>query len=284
MRMGFIGLGRMGVVQARLARHFGDAIAFGVDRDAAACAYFAREFSAPVVPTIAQAGSGLPAPVDVLWVTVCDGAIGDVAAELGARIPASCVVLHTSGALSSDVLRQALPQCACASFHPLMACPLKEVRDDECVRAYDGIIHAYEGDDAACAVCQKLLERLHGDGVQIETRYKTLYHAGAVFSSNYILACLHTGCLMLERCGLSPEQAVRAALRMCRQNLDAVESSSLADALTGPVKRRDWETIRRHEAAIEADMPTVLALYRELKAATERLATQEARACPGMPV
>lgn len=264
MNVVFIGLGRMGVVQARLARAFGDHLCFGCDTDPSARTSFHEEFNIPVSSQVQDLDG-----VDLIWITVNDDAIENVAATLEKCDRERLVVLHTSGALSSEVLSRHLKKASCASFHPLMACPLRETSDDACVSAYRGVIHAYEGDAAACDIARKLIERIHGDGVQIQNKIR--YHAGAVFASNYLLACLHAGCTLLEKSGLTHEQALRGALQMARQNFDAVEKSSLDRALTGPVKRRDFATIQKHEDAL-ADQPDLLALYRALKVETQKLA------------
>ncbi len=98
MKVAIIGLGRMGIVQARLARYFGDTLCFGVDCEPVARDYFIQEFG---VPTFSDVHAGNYASVDLLWITVKDDVIGHVAQELVQFIPSSCIVLHTSGVLSS---------------------------------------------------------------------------------------------------------------------------------------------------------------------------------------
>jgi predicted short-subunit dehydrogenase-like oxidoreductase (DUF2520 family) len=59
-----------------------------------------------------------------------------------------------------------------------------------------------------------------------------------------------------------------AFIDLARGALDNVEAMGAAQALTGPVARRDWATVERHVAAIpEAER----AVYRALTDAAARL-------------
>ena len=50
--------------------------------------------------------------------------------------------------------------------------------------------------------------------------------------------------------------------------LDTIEDLGVADALTGPVARGDWETVARHRGDID---PSELALYDALVEAARRV-------------
>ena len=59
MKIGIVGLGRMGTAQARLARHFGDDIIFAVDRDLSACQRFSKEFLIPAAENLNKLPIGM---------------------------------------------------------------------------------------------------------------------------------------------------------------------------------------------------------------------------------
>ncbi|MBO4350285.1 MAG: DUF2520 domain-containing protein [Proteobacteria bacterium] len=261
MNIAIIGTGRMGVTQAHLARCMHDHILWGADCSPQARAQFEDIFG---VPVYADIHSPDYAHVELLWLTVKDSDIESVARTLSVALPKSVVVLHTSGVLPSTIIKNHLPNNPCASFHPLMTCPLCEVSDLECVHAYQGVVHAYEGDESALEICRILAARLHAKGVQIQPERKILYHAAAVFSANYPTVLIDISVKLFEECGFSHEQAIESATLMCQQLLRSIATSGPCEALTGPLKRRDYKTVEAHIHAL-ADHPNELLVYQVLK-------------------
>ena len=99
MRIAIIGAGRMGFVQARIARFFGDEILCCVEPQDEARGAFEGEFHRKGYVDVASARAALE-DADLIWCTTVDGAIECVGKRLGAYALRG-VVLHKSGALSS---------------------------------------------------------------------------------------------------------------------------------------------------------------------------------------
>lgn len=265
MNIAFIGLGRMGILQARLARASHDSILWGFDSSQSASIWFNNEFHTPATPSISPS---LFQNLDLLWITVNDDAIEDVAKSIAKMLQPQTVVLHTSGALSSCILKKHLPYSPCASFHPLMACPLKSIDDSEALKIYDHVVHAFEGDQTAITLCSTLVSRINAIGVHIKPEQKTLYHAAAVFAANYPLTLINITSQLFQHCGFSNDLALISAQKMCQQALNSLNiAQNCSLALTGPVKRNDLNTIKAHETAL-ADFPETLEVYNLLKIAT----------------
>lgn len=267
MKIGIIGLGRMGFVQARLGRFFGDDILWGCDCSIEACEEFSREFNVPVFDSAEKI---IASQCELVWLTVNDDHIGNCAKIISSNLPISTTVFHTSGVLESKILKPSLPEQACASYHPLMACPLKSCSDNECACAYQGIIHSVEGDVPAVNIAKKLIERLNGKFVQIKSSDKVLYHAAAVFSSNYPLILMDIAVQLFKECGFDKDNALSACKLMTAQILKSLENNSIPDALTGPIKRKDSTTIKRHQDALQS-YPEYLQIYNLLKDAAEKM-------------
>jgi predicted short-subunit dehydrogenase-like oxidoreductase (DUF2520 family) len=87
---------------------------------------------------------------------------------------------------------------------------------------------------------------------------RTLYHAGAVVASNYLVTLHRVASVLLERAGAPPE----ALAPLMRQTMDN------GFELTGPIARGDWATVEAHLAAIRERAPEFEELYRVLAAAT----------------
>ncbi len=250
MRIAIIGTGRMGFAQARLARAFGDIIQFGVERNYLVGQGFSKEFDIPCFEFIQQANW---CDIDLIWVTVTDDEIENVALELQGKVQPTSVILHTSGAHSSKVLKKHLYINPCASVHPLISCPLTNVTDDACIEAYQGVLHTVEGDADALMVAERLVDRLQGKCIRICTDNKALYHAGAVIASNYPVVLLQLAIEMLEKCGFEHQDALAGGRRLLMQSAIACQTAEPLDALTGPAKRGDHKTIGAHQTVLQGE-------------------------------
>ena len=268
MNVVFIGLGRMGYLQARLARYFGDTILAGIDIDTLAGSAFSSKFLCANYDCLDDAADAL-ALADLVWITVTDGEIEGVAKCLSGWVGAHTVVLHTSGALSSACLRRYL-RGPVGSIHPLVACPLRSATDEECLYHYQGVYHVIEGDADAEMVARALVARVQGKIASIVSDNKVLYHAAAVFASNYPVTLIDISQKMLIECGFDEESARDATCRMLEESLKMLRQTSPAIALTGPVKRHDMETIENHRSTL-ASRPQYLEVYDALLHATKRM-------------
>jgi predicted short-subunit dehydrogenase-like oxidoreductase (DUF2520 family) len=92
---------------------------------------------------------------------------------------------------------------------------------------------------------------------------RTLYHAGAVFASNYVVTLHRAASLLLEAADAPPE-ALEPLMRRTIEN---------GFELTGPISRGDWRTVEAHRAAIQERLPELDHLYETLAGATLALAT-----------
>src|SRR5688572_7929128 len=107
LRFGFIGAGRLGTALALRLHDLGYPITGIFSRSNAES--LARQVDAPILTT--------PPLADILFLTVPDGEITNVAAQL-AETSYSGAVVHTSGVHSLDVLGGSSAK-AVGSFHPL---------------------------------------------------------------------------------------------------------------------------------------------------------------------
>jgi predicted short-subunit dehydrogenase-like oxidoreductase (DUF2520 family) len=82
---------------------------------------------------------------------------------------------------------------------------------------------------------------------------KPLYHAGAVFASNYLVTALAEAERLLVLAGLPRETAREALVPLARATLENVAAMGPEAALTGPVARGDAATVKRHRAVLAAE-------------------------------
>ncbi len=93
-------------------------------------------------------------------------------------------------------------------------------------------------------------------------------HAAAVVASNHLVALMG----QVQRIGAAAGVPLQAYLDLAAGTLDNVAELGPQAALTGPVSRGDWATLRRHLAAIE---PSERPAYLALAEAAARLAQRE---------
>src|SRR5207248_328518 len=88
-----------------------------------------------------------------------------------------------------------------------------------------------------------------------------MYHAGAVFASNYLVVVEAVAQRLLRHAGLTDAEAWQALRPLVEGTLENLARLGPLGALTGPVARGDEATVRRHVEALTQDDA---ALYRVL--------------------
>jgi predicted short-subunit dehydrogenase-like oxidoreductase (DUF2520 family) len=210
---------------------------------------------------------------NVVLVTVRDRQVSAALSELlTAPLAPGAVVLHASASLDpAEVLTLLRARGHPAgTFHPLVPLP----DGGQAVDLLRGASIGVEGDEAAVRVAKELATRLSAHVLPIPKEHRVLYHAAAVFASNFapVLAALATS--LMHRAGVGEDEA-RAAVR----HLMAAATANLVDAepgsaLTGPISRGDSETVARHLDAL-AGQPELDAVYRALSRAAIPLAAEQ---------
>jgi predicted short-subunit dehydrogenase-like oxidoreductase (DUF2520 family) len=194
-------------------------------------------------PAAYRAGLEPPADPDLVVLTVPDGEIGRVAERIAAGALSPVPVLHTSGVLGSEVLAPLSARgFSCGSLHPLVAVADPIASAERLKGAWYGI----EGAPAALSMATRVVAALGGRPLVLEGESKPLYHAAAVFASNFAVSLLAVAERLMARAGV-PEAESRTAL--CELASGAVANVAATDparALTGPVARGDVTTVALH--------------------------------------
>jgi predicted short-subunit dehydrogenase-like oxidoreductase (DUF2520 family) len=207
----------------------------------------------PVAARLGERGVAVgPDDPELVLLCVPDGAIASVAAD----VPAGPWVAHVSGATPLSALE---PHERRFSVHPLQT--FTRARGAEQLDGAWAAVTA-ETDDAR-ATARWLAETLGLQPFDLADSARTLYHAGAVFGSNYIVTLQRAASLLFEAAGAPPE-ALEPLMRRTIEN---------GFELTGPISRGDWATVAAHREAIAESRPELDHLYETLAAATLALAT-----------
>lgn len=188
----------------------------------------------------------------VILITTPDRCVAEVAEELariGAEELRGKIVLHTSGALSSDVL-DPLRRCGASvgSMHPL------QTFSGVGVPPLDGKVFAIEGDVQAVRIARAIARALGAIPVHIEGSKKPLYHAAGALAAGNVLALMEAATRLMTAAGMKRREAVRALLPLTRQVLDNFERLGPRAAWTGPLSRGDYSVVATHTEAMR-DLP-----------------------------
>lgn len=209
-------------------------------------------------------------PADAWMLAVPDDQIATVCAQLAAAVPlAGALVFHCSGAKSSQELEAA----ASAGALTASAHPIRSFADPGAVAgSFGGTWCGVEGAPGAIAMLEPALLAIGARVALIDASAKTVYHAAAVFASNYLVTVIDTALRAYQAAGI-PEAAARELARpLATETLANVFRLGPETALSGPIARGDMATVTRQQAAVSAWDADAGKLYEALAAATVQLA------------
>ena len=264
-----IGSGRLGSALAQALADCGYPIRSLVARRAQNARRSARLVGSEVQALAAKQLNSLR-PADVFLITVPDDQSAAVAAGLSRlNFDREPLALHTSGALSADILRPLSGK----GWHTGSVHPLISVSDTGATLA--GAFWSVEGDAAALRFGKALVRDLDGQSFSIRSEDKPLYHAAAVMASGNVVALFDVALEMLTRCGLTRKTAHNILLPLVASAVRSLETKDPAQALTGTFSRGDLETVKRHVAALKgSELRDALDLYRLLGQRSMKLAKE----------
>ena len=209
--------------------------------------------------------------VDIVFITTPDMIIGDAVKGLidVGGIRGGQLVVHMSGSLTSDVLAPARDSGAyVASLHPLQSF----ADFQKAVLNIPGSVFCLEGDPETTDELKKIIAHLDGVELEIPKEKKSLYHAGAVVASNYLVSLIWAALTFYENIGMDQKTAISALMPLIEGTLKNINSLGAPRALTGPIARGDWQTVSEHIKAMEKELPALLDFYRTMGRLTVRAA------------
>ena len=207
-----------------------------------------------------------------LLIAAPDTAIPQLAQELAHISPLEWkgkAVLHTSGALASDVLSPLRGLGASVgSIHPLQSF------SGIGVPPLEGRVFAIEGDSAALKLARQMIRALGGHILQMPASGKAAYHAAAAMAAGQVLAIMEAATTVMMSLGIKRRDAVRALLPLTRQVLDNFERLGPRAAWTGPLARGDFAVIAAHLEALRKNPEEVRGAYEHLNRLAARVLSQ----------
>lgn len=258
-RIALVGAGRVGQSMAAHALAHGAELCWVLD---AAPRGDTAALQAPWYHAVAE----IPrVDVDLCIIAVPDAAIKGTARTLAERgvFEVGTMVFHTSGIRTSEDV-QALCETGMITggLHPVQSfSPLPTLT------SLRGITCGIEGGDVFEREALALATGWGWHGIRIDAAHKALYHAACVLTGNFptVLAEVAGEALSVaSKDGLAaPWQAF---LPMLHEVLRKLEAAPPAEVLTGPARRGDADTLRRHADALRELSPEAAHVYDALSA------------------
>ena len=252
MRIAVLGAGRVGTAVAVLLRRAGHEIVAVSGRDATARRAAEHLPGVPVLD-LAEAATG----AELVLVAVPDDLLAATIRALAPSIEPGTWIAHLSGASGLDVLT---PVTAAGgrrlAIHPLQTFPDVE----GALRAIPGCVLAVTADDEAGSELGERLGRdLGARPFRLAEEHRAIYHAAAVFASNYLIAISALAVELFEAAGVpDPTEAMRPLQEATLANIARLGPAA---ALTGPAVRGDAGTIGANLEGLAASAPGAVEAY-----------------------
>ncbi len=199
---------------------------------------------------------------DIIFISTPDDIIEIIANEISkSNLIQGKYIFHVSGSRPSTILKKLKENGAfIGSIHPLQALPSFN-------EGYKNLKNAYfciEGDKEAVEIAKKIVENISNKYFTISSEHKALYHAAAVFASNFINSTTFAAYSIFKKIGVKEDKILEIVLPLIKGTVNNIEQLGFIKSLTGPISRGDTKTIKRHLQALKNYDNDHLLLYKEL--------------------
>lgn len=253
--LAIIGLGRVGSTLVRIGLKKGIPVHVVHDSDPESM----RHLSVP--PGVQLSGNldDLDQCGIVLF-AIPDRSIDDAASHLlsTGKISSGTILAHTSGIHEwNPSLQQLWPAIRFGSLHPLMSFP----SDSANVESFFGTGFGLTGASDTRAELTALVKRLGGFPFDLPAGHRPLYHAAAVFASNFPVVLFGIALDLMTYLGIPKTEASMLIAGLMKSAVRNLETNSPLKAISGPASRKDTDTIRKHLTALAVEFPDYAPLY-----------------------
>lgn len=209
-------------------------------------------------------------PADYWLLAVPDSQIAPVAASLaGPDALPPALAFHSSGALGADLLKPLQAKgWQVASAH----CLLSFASPATALAQFAGSPCALEGDAPALAELRPLLTRLGAQCFDVRSKDKLLYHAGAVFATNFLPVLQDLAEQLWQHSGMPPQLIHHLRASLLQNAVNNIVKLGPQAALTGPAARGDTALLAAQGQALQNWNASAGQTYQALNALAGQLA------------
>ncbi len=212
-------------------------------------------------------------PADVWMLAVQDAQLADCAQALAAAATGGpSIVFHCSGAQSAFTLA---PLAALGWQTASAHCILSFASVPAALTQFPGTPCALEGDARACDALRPAFTAIDARCFDVASSDKLLYHAAAVFATNFLPVLQSTAEDLWRSTGMPEALITHLRATLLRNAVANITTLGPQAALTGPAARGDLAAMGRQGAAVAAWDGQAGAAYSALSALALRLAQQK---------
>lgn len=211
----------------------------------------------PHVPVMAPGPAA--AAGELILIATPDDRIAEMCREIWAAggFHEGQTVAHLSGATGLDALGPAVDAGAAPlSLHPLQTFPNV---DAALARLPGTTIAVTAREDAVATFGERVARDVGAEPFRLPEEAKPLYHAAAVFASNFVVAITAVAEQLFAEAGL--REPLERFLPLSRASLEHAAELGPGAAMTGPAIRGDAGTVERNLEALEAAAPDMVESY-----------------------
>ena len=245
MRIGFIGAGKVGCALALYFHSHNSTISGFFSKTQEHAADIASRTGSKVFSNL----NDLAANSDLLFFTVPDDEIASVYKSISADSLKDTIVCHCSGSLTAkEVFGEDDNSTGLykVSIHPLCAVDSKERYKD-----FEKVYFFMEGRADTTEKLKKFFTDIGLKVKLINSDIKVKYHLAASVVSNQVVALVNEGVEILEQCGFTREESLKALSPLILGNVEHILDKGPVQALTGPVQRGDVNTLTKHMHSLD---------------------------------
>lgn len=289
--LNLVGAGRVGQTLARLWQQQGvfaiqDVLTTAKASAQAACGFIGAGTAVDTLQAMRPADVWMLAVPDAQVATAAQ-ALGDAAA-LPVPVPlaqpdkaslasdaaaAGPLAFHCSGALDAGQLAP----LAALGWHTASAhCILSFTQAATAVAQFAGTPCALEGDVGACNTLRPAFTAIGAQCFDLDSRHKLLYHAAAVFATNFLPVLQTVAEDAWQATGVPAQLIPGLRASLLAKAVANITTLGPAAALTGPAARGDTAAIARQALAVGTWDTQAGAAYEALSALALRIAAQRA--------
>ncbi len=264
-KVGIIGIGRVGTAIGHQVRESGLMLSCIIDRDPDVVSQF---LSTVGLTEAIASDPGSLIGTDLILICVQDRHIHDVCTDLGARciLSARQIVLHTSGATGKSCFAPLIGQTERVGImHPYYSFTQSKASD-----AVRDIWYGLDVPQEIAPVVHSFVTSIGGKPFDISHIDHALYHASAVFASNYLTVLHAIAQHLLANSGVDPVSVRSIIEPLVRITVENMLALPFKEALTGPLIRGDLNTVESHLEALSA-WPQIRDTYKALAEAALRM-------------
>ncbi len=249
LKIVLLGAGNVGFHLGKKLNEVGLAIEQVYSRNISKAKRLAKNIKCEAIQNIKDVSS----QADLYILAVPDSAIEKVAADLSKNIPKSKLVVHTSGATPSTVLKPYFKNYGI--FYPLQTFSIaREVDFENIPICVDSNLKKHR------ILLEKLGKQISQNVHQINDRERAILHVAAVFVNNFSNNLFTIGDKITSTENL-PFDILKPLMK---ETVEKITHHSPSEMQTGPAKRGDQTTIELHLKYLEKNFPEFIEIYQTM--------------------